>query len=406
MHSLTTTLLRHINDASEAGSLPHPRDLKAAGISYYRYFTAFLTGSEAEYDKLSKPADRLLDQWEIICEDYYATFPESTSEEKIQMECHTAFTELLNYLNEAPETPVKFRKHLAAQDLDVIAEESFLPELPEGTESEVTAKNELAEDNSEDQAETPAAPDKVEVVLPAVAAIEADPEVEKVVIHDSLPPPPPLKVTPTVAKKITKKISAKKKSKPVKPPLPKPATPSDLVYQLRIGLEGADDAIWRRVFVPAATELADLHRLLQLLFDWNGDHMHRFKVNYDYFGPANPDGMDQRELYDGITLESIYTTGTNKLRYTYDFADKWEHLILIEKTLAPEPGKTYPQVTNGAGKAPLDGSGGTDKYSALAEALGDPQHPKHDLARDILGRDWEVDYFAPGEINELLRKRF
>lgn len=390
MHSLTTILLRQIKDASQTGSLPSPRDLKAAAVSYYRYFTAFLTGSEAEYDKLSKPADRLLDQWEIICEEYYATFPESTPEDKMQMECHTAFTELLNYLNEAPETPVKFRKYIAAQDLDAIAEESFLPELPEGTA--------LPDDTEA------TAPDKVEVVLPAVAALKT--AEEEVIIHDSLPPPPPLKVAPAVAKKIAKKISAKNKPKPVKAPLPKPLTPSNLIYQLRIGLEGADDDIWRRVYVPASTELADLHRLIQLLFDWNGDHLHRFKVNYDYFGPANPDGMDQRELYDGITLESIYTTGTNKLRYTYDFADKWEHLILIEKTMAPEPGATYPLVTNGAGKAPLDGSGGTDKYSALAEGLGDPQHPKHDLARDILGRDWEVEYFASGEINELVRKRF
>lgn len=356
MHSLTVTLLRDIKGSAEVSALPHPRDLRAAALAYYRHFTAFLTGSPAEQDALSKAADRILDKWELICEEYYASFPETTPEKKLQTECHTAFTELLNYLNGAPETPVKFRKYIADLDFDASAKHE------EKTEEEVP----LAEPAAE---------------------------------------PAPGPAQKTVFKPTPR--SQRREPASVKKPIPTPAAPaSNLIHRLRIDLEGAEDSIWRRVYVPATTELADLHRLIQILFDWNNDHLHRFKVNYDYFGPANPDGMDQRELYDGVTLESIYATGTNKLRYTYDFADKWEHLIVIEKTIPRDPAVTYPLCTNGAGKAPLDGSGGTETYVALAAALEDLQNPKYDLAHDVLGRDWEPEYFSTAEINELIRKRW
>lgn len=439
MHSLTTTLLRDIQDKATENTLSHPRDLRAAAVAYYRHFTAYLTGTEPEYDRISRAAERVLDEWEAICSDYYASFPDNTPEDKIQAECQTSFTELVNYLNEAPTTPVKFRKFLAAQDFSKLKNESFLPDLPPSTDeaetvaaaeddliSETAADTDLAaeeatglhdgipadlhpdldEDPGEEarKDEAPDAGDKAEAEASDATAAPSDPQ-----LTPALPPPPPLLKAsqPLGATKPVDTPKAKEKPAPAtEQAAARPAAASNLVYRLRLSLEGADENIWRRVYVPASTELAQLHELIQLLFDWNGEQPHRFKVNYDYFGPANPDGMDQRELYDGITLDSIYTSGTNKLRYTYDFADKWEHLVLIEKTLPYDVGVTYPLCANGTGKAPLDGSGGMVTYVALVEALADPQHPKHDLAGDVLGRDWEPEYFDANEVNDLLRKRY
>ncbi len=36
-----------------------------------------------------------------------------------------------------------------------------------------------------------------------------------------------------------------------------------------------------------------------------------------------------------------------RLRYEYDFGDGWEHDIVVEKVLPPEPGVTYPRCLTG-----------------------------------------------------------
>ena len=428
MHPLTSTILADIQARAAAGNADHPRDLKAAALAYYRYFTGLITGTQPAQESFKKPVDRILDRWERFCEDYDEAHTKDAPTEEMYAACHTGFTELINWMNDAPDTPLRFRKHLAAQELPLESVPASGTDddalVAKATETETEAPEVVEAPEATDTETIPtAAPSLTSAATPTpVPSAEAPEEEPRAVASaPASPVKKTAKKTPKV-KKVTSKTSTAKneKSKPaayirttprarvvaVPPPAPVPLRKTNDVYKLRISLEGAEETIWRRVYVPTTMELAELHRLIQLLFDWNGEREHRFKVNYDYFGPANPDGMDQRELYDGVTLESVYAGGTNKLRYTYDFADKWEHLIQIEKILPRDPGVTYPLCTNGAGYAPLDGCGGTTKYLELVEGLSDKQSTRYDLACDILGRDWEPEYFAEGELNKLLRKRF
>ena len=41
------------------------------------------------------------------------------------------------------------------------------------------------------------------------------------------------------------------------------------IYQLRIVLRGISPLIWRRLLVRGDTTLAQLHLMLQILFDWS-----------------------------------------------------------------------------------------------------------------------------------------
>ena len=50
----------------------------------------------------------------------------------------------------------------------------------------------------------------------------------------------------------------------------------DQVAQLKVSLAGFRPAIWRRVLVPATATLGDLHVVIQVLFGWDGDHLHEF----------------------------------------------------------------------------------------------------------------------------------
>jgi hypothetical protein len=74
--------------------------------------------------------------------------------------------------------------------------------------------------------------------------------------------------------------------------------------------------------------------------------MHEFRIGQQRFG--KPDPMEQ--TFDGprtasqrtARLFSVLGRPRAKAVYTYDFGDSWEHQIVVEKCLAPEPERAYP----------------------------------------------------------------
>src|SRR6266540_5985569 len=65
---------------------------------------------------------------------------------------------------------------------------------------------------------------------------------------------------------------------------PRPARSIDQVAELKVSLAGARPPIWRRVGLPATASLADLHETIQVLFSWDGDHLHVFAVGKKQYG--------------------------------------------------------------------------------------------------------------------------
>ena len=55
--------------------------------------------------------------------------------------------------------------------------------------------------------------------------------------------------------------------------------PLPSVYQLRVVVRGISPLIWRRLLVPADTTIAGLHAVLQIVFGWSGEHLHRFVLH-------------------------------------------------------------------------------------------------------------------------------
>ena len=62
------------------------------------------------------------------------------------------------------------------------------------------------------------------------------------------------------------------------PPAP-PAVYQPTVYQLRVVLRGVSPLIWRRLLVPGTATIADLHAVLQTVFGWADEHLHRFVIH-------------------------------------------------------------------------------------------------------------------------------
>jgi hypothetical protein len=161
------------------------------------------------------------------------------------------------------------------------------------------------------------------------------------------------------------------------------------IYQVKVGLRGAKPPIWRRLEVPADVDLAELHTILQVAFDWDDSHLHVFETPYGRFGIADRD-LDHR-AEESVTLGQVAPGVGSKLRYTYDFGDDWEHEILVEKVLEADGATTYPRCTGGRRAAPPEDCGGVWGYDHLLRVLKDPADPEHAERLEWMGLDDPAD---------------
>lgn len=162
-------------------------------------------------------------------------------------------------------------------------------------------------------------------------------------------------------------------------------------YQLKVGLRGAKPPIWRRLVLPADVSLARLHTIIQVAFDWDGGHLHVFDTPFGQFGQPDTDLGHRSEK--PVTLEQVAPAVKSKISYTYDFGDDWEHHIVVEKILDPDPARSL-RCTGGRRASPPEDCGGIWGYTELVEAVADPRHPEHEDMLEWLGLD-EPSSFDP-----------
>jgi hypothetical protein len=176
------------------------------------------------------------------------------------------------------------------------------------------------------------------------------------------------------------------------------------IYQIKIALP-LKPAIWRRVLIPADLTLARLHDVIQLSMGWEDCHLHEFRARRKRFAPRDPFG----ESLGGpptvnetkVRLCEVLRKAGDKLVYTYDFGDTWEHQIILEKALEREPDVAYPQCIAGKLRCPPEDCGGVWGYVSLLEALGDPSHPEHEEMMEWAGAI-DPEQFSMDEANARL----
>ena len=178
------------------------------------------------------------------------------------------------------------------------------------------------------------------------------------------------------------------------------------IYQIKVTLLGTDPSIWRRLLVPADLTLEQLHDILQLTMGWEDCHMHEFRIGQQRFG--KPDPMEQafgrpRTASERTArLFSVLGRVGAKAVYTYDFGDRWEHQVAVEKRLAPEPGRAYPACLAGERHGPPEDCGGLPGFYNLLEAISDLQHEQHKELLDWLGDGFDPEAFSVEEVNRRL----
>ena len=185
--------------------------------------------------------------------------------------------------------------------------------------------------------------------------------------------------------------------------------PRDAIYQLKVTLRGSKPPIWRRIQVPGAYTLDDLHAVLQVVMGWHDAHLHQFIVGPTYYAPPefeldDPFGLDATEDSARVTLRRVAPQEGAKFIYQYDFGDDWEHAILVEKILPPDPAVRYPVCVAGRRAAPPEDCGGIWGYAELLEILQDPQHPEREERLEWLGGEFDPAAFDLEGINRQLQQ--
>jgi hypothetical protein len=164
------------------------------------------------------------------------------------------------------------------------------------------------------------------------------------------------------------------------------------IHRMKVTLSGSRPPIWRRLEVPSATTLRDLHGVLQAAFGWEDYHMWVFESPKGRYGI--PDRGLQIADAAAKQLHQVVPAPKDRLGYTYDFGDSWEHTILVEAVTPAEPGVAYPRCLAGGRACPPEDCGGIWGYDYLQEILASPTHEEHQDRLEWLGLD-SADQFDP-----------
>lgn len=160
-----------------------------------------------------------------------------------------------------------------------------------------------------------------------------------------------------------------------------------MIFQFKIALLDVGVPVWRRVQVNSVSSFHDLHEVIQVSFDWYDSHLHNFsirksngeKVEHIYIEPDNefqgPGSDDDwggfstiiKKLSEEETLNQWFKKEKDRIVYTYDFGDDWEHEIILEKILEADPKTHYPICLKAKNDAPEENSRGEiiDDHSLL-----------------------------------------
>jgi Plasmid pRiA4b ORF-3-like protein len=179
---------------------------------------------------------------------------------------------------------------------------------------------------------------------------------------------------------------------------------AESIVSLKVTLKGTKPPIWRRLLVPGSMTFGDLSEAILTAMGWMGGHLHAFDVGGRQYGdPATTDDVANENR---LTLNGVLKSGVKRFGYDYDFGDDWEHIVAVEKTLAPVAGQTYPACVDGKRNCPPEDCGGVWGYAELLEILADPAHPEREERLEWMGDDFDPEAFDVSIADARLAARF
>jgi hypothetical protein len=183
-----------------------------------------------------------------------------------------------------------------------------------------------------------------------------------------------------------------------------------MTFQFKINiLDIESPEVWRRLLVPDNFSFHHFHHIIQASFGWTNSHLYEFSPEGMGSEPVitNPEFEPETEYKNSMrfNLNKYFVEKGDKIIYTYDFGDGWEHLITLENMI-DEPVKRV-RCTDGGGACPPEDCGGTHGYREFKLAINNPAHKEFASFREWVGAGnklWDFTKFDKGRTNRILAK--
>src|SRR6266498_1859958 len=123
------------------------------------------------------------------------------------------------------------------------------------------------------------------------------------------------------------------------------------MHRLTVSLARMVPPTRRQVEVWSDLTLAGLHEIIQVLFDWYGDHLYEFVVGRRRY--ADSGYLDACED-DDASLAEVAGRAGKVIGYTYDLGACWEHRIVVDAVEPAHAGARSARCVAGVGPYPAE----------------------------------------------------
>jgi hypothetical protein len=178
------------------------------------------------------------------------------------------------------------------------------------------------------------------------------------------------------------------------------------VFDLDFEVVAVVPRISRRVRVPAAASLPDVHHVIQAVMGGEDRHLHLFEIAGREYG-VPPDEDWERDAWDGVDeatlkLSEALAEGTGAFEYVYDFGSEWRVTVRASGDHVI-PGAPAAECLAGERAAPPEDSGGPEAYQAFVENATARQGGTRDDGSKV-PRRFDPAFFDLAAANERLRR--
>lgn len=176
-------------------------------------------------------------------------------------------------------------------------------------------------------------------------------------------------------------------------------------YRLNIVLFDIEPLIWREVVINSDISLAKLHRVIQIVMGWFDGHLHQFETpDGTCYGPRDPEFDPPHDLLNEAKarVADVLRDSGDKLLYTYDFGDGWDHKIELLGIAVAKSQRRGTTCLAGARACPPEDCGGSGGYERFLEIIGNPKHKEHKEMLEWIGGGFDPEAFDIDLVNEEL----
>lgn len=159
------------------------------------------------------------------------------------------------------------------------------------------------------------------------------------------------------------------------------------VMRLKFVLTSSYPEIFRRVLFLDKHNLYDIHRAIQIIFNWSGEKNH-------IFFPDNKNFCDFESEFK-IKLKDI---NVSKFDYLYD--KSWEVSIYIEDVLSRKHGIKYPYLIEGSQASPNEKCGSLNSYYNIISIINNSSHNSYFDIMEMFDNENIETYLDKDFINE------